>query len=45
MIQLPLDFQTSTLFSEFFHLAAPFAGIAMLIACGFLINRMLKNVP
>jgi len=45
MMQLPVDFQASTLFSEFFNLAAPFAGIAMLIACGFLINRMLKNMP
>ena len=45
MIQLPDGFAASTLFAEFFQIAAPFAGIAMLIACGFLINRMLKNVP
>jgi hypothetical protein len=45
MIQLPDGFQAATLFSEFFHLAAPFAGIAMLIACGFLITRLLRKTP
>ena len=45
MIQIPDGFNASTLFAEFFHLAAPFAGIALLIACGFLINRILNNAP
>ena len=45
MIQLPEGFNASALFSEFFHLAAPFAGIALLIACGCLISSMLRNAP
>jgi hypothetical protein len=45
MIRLPEGFDASTLFSEFFQLAAPFAGIALLIACGFSINRILKKAP
>jgi len=45
MIQLPPGFNAFALFNEFFHLAAPFAGIGFLIACGFLINRLLKNMP
>lgn len=45
MIQLPEGFNASALFTEFFQLAAPFAGIALLVACAFLINRMLKNTP
>jgi len=43
MIQLPQGFDAASLFEELLQLAAPFAGIAMLIACGFLINRMLKS--
>jgi len=45
MIQLPVDFNASALLSDFFQFAAPFAGIALLVACGFLINNLLKNVP
>lgn len=45
MIQLPDGFNAAALFIEFFHLAAPFAGIALLIACGFLISSMLRNAP
>ena len=45
MIQLPAGFDVSALFTEFFHLAAPFAGIGCLIACGFLINRLMKKMP
>jgi hypothetical protein len=45
MIQLPPGFDAAALFTEFFHLAAPLAGIGCLIACGFLINRLLKNMP
>ncbi|WP_319586003.1 hypothetical protein [uncultured Desulfobulbus sp.] len=45
MIQLPEGFDAAALFSELLQLAAPFAGIALLIACGFLINRMLKKAP
>jgi len=45
MIQLPAGFNAANLFTEFFELAAPFAGIAMLIACGFLIANILKKMP
>lgn len=45
MIQLPDGFSASALFAEFFQLAAPFAGIALLIACGCLIANMLRNAP
>lgn len=45
MIQLPEGFNASALFTEFFQLAAPFAGIALLVACAFLINRLLNNTP
>ena len=45
MIQLPEGFDAAALFTEFFHLAAPFAGIALLIACGCLISTMLRNAP
>ncbi len=45
MIQLPDGFSASALFTELFHLAAPFAGIALLIACGLLIANMLRNAP
>lgn len=45
MIQLPQGFDAASLFTELMQLAAPFAGIAMLIACGFLINRMLRKTP
>ena len=45
MIQIPGGFDAAALFSEFFNLAAPFAGIACLIACGFLINRLFKKMP
>jgi hypothetical protein len=45
MIQLPEGFNAAALFTEFFRLAAPFAGIGCLIACGFLINRLLKRMP
>ena len=45
MIQLPEGFNASSLYADFFGLAAPFAGIAFIIACGFLIANMLKNAP
>jgi len=45
MIQLPEGFDATALFNDFFELAAPFVGIALLIACGFLIINMLKNAP
>ncbi len=45
MIQLPEGFNAAALFTEFFRLAAPFAGIGCLIACGFLINRLMKKMP
>ncbi len=45
MIQLPAGFDAAALFADFFHLAAPFAGIATLIACGFLINTIFKKAP
>ena len=45
MIQLPEGFNASALFTEFFELAAPFAGIALLIACGLLISNILKKAP
>lgn len=45
MIQLPQDFDAAALFTELFELAAPFAGIAFLIACGFLINRIARHAP
>ncbi len=45
MIQLPPGFDAAALCSECFNLAAPFAGIACLIACGFLINQHLKKMP
>lgn len=43
MITLPDTFDVSTLFADFFGLAAPFAGIALLISCGFLIINMMKK--
>lgn len=45
MIQLPEGFNATSLYADFFGLAAPFAGIAFIIACGFLIANMLKNAP
>jgi len=45
MIQLPQGFDAAILFEEFLQLAAPFAGIAFLVACGFLINRILRVSP
>jgi hypothetical protein len=45
MIKLPEGFDLHLLFSDFFHLAAPFAGIAMIISCGLLIVRLLKSSP
>lgn len=45
MIQLPDGFDAAGVFTALFHLAAPFAGIALLIACGFLISNMLRNAP
>lgn len=45
MIQLPEDFNAAALIADLLRLAAPFAGIAMLIACGFLISRILKSAP
>ncbi len=43
MIQLPDGFDISALFGDFFHLAAPLASIACLIACGFLIVNLIKR--
>lgn len=45
MIQLPEGFNASDLFTELLQVAAPFAGIALLVACGFLIVNMLKKAP
>ena len=45
MIQLPEDFNVSSFYADLFGIAAPFAGIAFIIACGFLIANMLKNAP
>ena len=45
MIQLPDGFNASALFTELFQLAAPFAGIALLIACGLLIANIFRNSP
>jgi len=45
MIQLPVDFDVSSLFADLFTLAAPFIGIAFVVACGFLISNILKNAP
>ena len=45
MIQLPDGFDASALFTELLQLAAPFAGISLLVSCGFLINRILKTAP
>ncbi|MGD9817149.1 MAG: hypothetical protein AB7V04_00470 [Desulfomonilaceae bacterium] len=45
MIQLPEGFDAAALFTELFHLAAPFVGIAALIGCGYLIQNMLRNAP
>jgi hypothetical protein len=45
MIKLPDGFDAAALFEEFFNLAAPFAGIAFLIGCAFLVNNILKNAP
>ena len=45
MIHLPEGFDIGALFSDFFDLAAPFAGISFLIGCGFLIAKLLKKAP
>lgn len=45
MIQLPEGFDAAALFTELFHLAAPFVGISALIGCGCLILNMLRNTP
>ena len=44
MINLPEGFDAAQLFADFFSLAAPFVGIAFLIACGFLIANYLNSV-
>jgi len=44
MITLPEGFDAAQLFADLFTLAAPFVGIAFLIACGFLITNYLKSV-
>jgi len=43
MIKLPEGFDASALFSDLFHFAAPFVGIAFLIACGLIISRIIRN--
>ena len=45
MIQLPEGFDVSALFADLFGIAAPFVGVAFMIACGFLISNILKNAP
>ena len=45
MIQLPEGFNASLLFADLFGIAAPFVGIAAMIAAGFLISNILKNAP
>lgn len=42
MITLPDGFDPSLLIGDFFTLAAPFVGVAFLIACGFLIVNYFK---
>ncbi len=44
MIKIPDGFDISLLFSDFFTLAAPFVSIALVIACGYLINNVLKRL-
>ena len=44
MITLPAGFDAAQLIADFFSLAAPFIGVAFLIACGFLILNMLKKL-
>ncbi len=45
MMRLPEGFDIAALFADFFHLAAPFVHIALLIACGLVINNLLKKAP
>jgi hypothetical protein len=45
MMRLPEGFDIAALFADFFHLAAPFVSIALLIACGLVINNLLKKAP
>jgi hypothetical protein len=45
MITLPDGFDVGVLFNQLFQLTAPFAGIAFLIACGFVVQRLIKMAP
>lgn len=45
MIQLPEGFNVSSLYADLFSIAAPFVGIAFMIAAGFLISNILKKAP
>ncbi|WP_456385295.1 hypothetical protein [Desulfolithobacter sp.] len=44
MITLPADFDVAMLVNDFFALAAPFVSLSFLVACGFLINNILRRV-
>lgn len=43
MITLPAGFDIAQLASDFFNLAAPFAGVAVLVAVGGLIINLLRS--
>jgi len=43
MIQLPPGFDPNQLYSDLFTVAAPFAGIAFLIAVGALIVKLIRR--
>lgn len=44
MITLPETFSVATLVGDFFDIAAPFVGVAFLVAGGFLIIRSLQKL-
>lgn len=44
MISLPAGFDPALLMNEFFALAAPFVGVAFLIACGVLIINYFNTI-
>lgn len=43
MINLPEGFDAAILFSELFGAAVPFVGVAVLIASGFLVLRVIRR--
>jgi hypothetical protein len=44
MITLPAGFDVTLLVSDFFGLALPFVGVAMLLAAGALLLRLCKKI-